>query len=137
MAQTPTSIDDALAKVPDNNTGSVSPRDHRDTIVSLCRALGGIYVSGGSTAQTGITSTPSKFTGFTANSDYYATHITPDYTNNRITVLFDGLYLVCRVAIPGVRCAPPGAIRSLLTAESRIVPRSVRGYRRFVRCGGV
>ena len=93
MADTARSITDVLTTLlADNTEGAISPQDMRDTVTSIALVKGGIYVTGGSTAQTGIGTSFVKFTGFTTNRS--SQNVTPDATNDKLTVLVDGLYSV-------------------------------------------
>ena len=52
-----------------------------------------LYVADGSTAQSGISTTPVKVTGFAANGP--SNDATPDHTNDQITINTGGTYKVC------------------------------------------
>lgn len=92
MADTIRSRAALLTLLADNSTGAISPQDLRDTVVSLHGVYGALYVADGATAQTGITTTPAKLTGFAANGP--SAGATPDHTNDQLTVGTDGVYLV-------------------------------------------
>ncbi len=92
MADTQRTLTAILALLADNTTGDISPQDLRDTIVSILGGYGAIYLHGGSTAQTSISATPAKVTGFASNGISSGT--TPDHANDKITILTAGDYLV-------------------------------------------
>lgn len=92
MADTIRSRTALLALLADNTNGDISAQDMRDVLVSVHGVYGAIYAENGSTAQTGISDTAAKMTGFSANGISSGT--TPDYTNNQITLGSDGIYLV-------------------------------------------
>jgi hypothetical protein len=92
MADTIRTLAALLALLADNTTGDISPQDIRDMLVTVHGVYGGVYVADGSTAQTGIDTTPTKMTGWATNTDSAGT--TPDQANNQITVGTDGVYLV-------------------------------------------
>lgn len=92
MADTVRPRADILALLADNTTGDISEQDHRDSIVSMFGVYGGIRVADGSTAQSGITTTPELFTGFAANG--LSSDMTADHTADSITVGTDGIYFV-------------------------------------------
>ena len=83
-----------LALLPDNTAGDISPQDLRDTVVSLFGVYGCLYTKDGSTAQTGVGTTPAKFTGFA--SDGAANGTTVSNANDKITISSgsDGTFLV-------------------------------------------
>lgn len=92
MADTIRTLTALLALLADNTTGDISPQDIRDMLVSVHGVYGGIYIADGSTAQTGIDTTPTKMTGWTTNAISAGT--TPDQANNEIVVGTDGVYVV-------------------------------------------
>ena len=74
-----------------NSTGSITPallrqvvQDLQDTVLGV---YGAISVAGGSAAQ-GLTTSYAKLTGFAANG--LSSGMTPDHTNDQITVLTAG-----------------------------------------------
>lgn len=79
------STDSRLSKK--NSSGVVSP------IGGGTESYGSIYVSNGSTAQTGIGTSYTKITGFAANGSASG-DVTPDHANDRITVATAGNYEV-------------------------------------------
>jgi len=100
MADTIRDRTDLLALLADNTSRDISPQDMRDVLVSTHGVYGGLYVQDGSTAQTGVDTTPAKMTGFAGNMTAAGT--TPDHTNDQITVLTDGVYLVwCQISFTG------------------------------------
>jgi len=79
----------------DNTTGQISAQDLRDFLVTVLGGYGCITLADGSTAQTGLSATPAKITGF--DTDGPAVGFTVDSTtNNRITVDID---CACEVAL--------------------------------------
>ena len=92
MADTQRTLAALLVLLADNVTGDISPQDMRDLLVSVLGGYGSIFVHGGSTAQTGIKSTPVKLTGFYTNGISSGT--TPDHTTDDITISVAGDYLV-------------------------------------------
>jgi hypothetical protein len=92
MADTIRTLTALLALLADNVTGDISPQDIRDVLVTVHGVYGGIYIQDGSTPQTGIDTTPTKMTGWAANTASAGT--TPDQANNQITVGTDGVYLI-------------------------------------------
>lgn len=92
MAETQRTLAALIALFADNTTGDISPQDLRDFLVSSQGGYGSIYVNGGSTAQTGITGTPAKMTGFATNGISSGT--TPDHGNDLVTVDVSGDYLI-------------------------------------------
>lgn len=83
---------DLLALLADNVIEDISPQDVRDMLVSLFGVYAGIYVADGSTAQTGITTTPELMTGFAA--DGISSDAVPDHTADSITITTAGDYEV-------------------------------------------
>lgn len=81
-----------LALLGDNVTQDINPQDYRDVLVSVHGAVGAISLKKGSTAQGSISTTPVKVTGFDTNGP--GVGITPDHSNDRLTVPVAGLYLV-------------------------------------------
>lgn len=57
---------------------------------SILENFGSIYVADGSTAQTGLDTTPVKLTGFTTNG--VSKGIIPNHTNDTLTVIVTGVY---------------------------------------------
>jgi hypothetical protein len=92
MADTQRTQAALLALLADNITGDISPQDIRDFLVSVSGGYGSIFVHGGVTAQTGITSTPVKMSGFATNGISSGT--VPDNTTDDITISVAGDYLV-------------------------------------------
>ena len=82
-----------LALLADNTSKDISPQDLRDTVVSMFGVWSAIYVADGMIAQTGITTTPVKVSGFTTNVVGKGGMI-PDHTDDSITIPVDGDYLV-------------------------------------------
>jgi hypothetical protein len=97
MADTVRTRAAVLALLADNSSGDISAQDVRDAVVSMFGVYGAIYVADGSTAQTGVTTTPEILTAWAANG--LAVDMTADQANNQITVGTDGVYLIgCQVA---------------------------------------
>ena len=92
MVDTARTRAEILALLADNTAGDISPQDIRDAIVSMFGVSSAIYVADGSVAQTGITTTPAKMTGFTNNLAGVG-GMTPDHTDDSIEVPIDGDYL--------------------------------------------
>lgn len=98
MAQTVRTQADLIAtRLPDGSAGAISPEDVRDFLVSMS-VYGAIYVEDGTTAQTGIGTTPVLVTCFnTAEGvDGTAANVTPAKASNKLTVgtSGDGVYRV-------------------------------------------
>jgi hypothetical protein len=91
MADTRRPKADLLALWADNATQDISPQDGRDFMVTVFGGYAEIRVADGTTAQTGIT-TPVIMTGFDTNGA--SNGLTPDHTNNKITIDIDGVYLL-------------------------------------------
>lgn len=92
MADTERSLTALQSLLANNTTGDISPQDLRDFLVSAFGGYGSIYVTGGSTAQT-VSGTPAKMTGFAANGPS-SSSVTPDHTNDQITVTIAGDYAI-------------------------------------------
>jgi len=92
MADTIRTRSAILSLFADNTSRDISPQDLRDFVVSAHGVYGGIYLLDGSTAQTGISTTPAKMTGWGGN--LAAAGVTPDYTDGSLTVGTDGVYKV-------------------------------------------
>jgi hypothetical protein len=92
MADTQKTLAALITLFADNTSGDISPQDLRDFLVSVFGGYGSIYVNGGSTAQTGISGTPAKMTGFAVNGISSGT--TPDHTSDNITIITAGDYLI-------------------------------------------
>jgi len=100
MADTSRTLAALLALLADNTTGAISPQDLRDALLSCMSGYGSITVLGASAAQTSISATPAKLTGFTANGP--SSQMTVDHTTDTITVGITGVYkLRCQVSFSG------------------------------------
>lgn len=85
MADTPRALSAILALLADNVIGDISPQDLRDAIVSMLGEYAEIYLHDGSTAQTGVTTTPTKMTGFATNGADEG-NLVADAANDQIDV---------------------------------------------------
>jgi hypothetical protein len=74
----------------DNSTGDISPQDLRDLVDSLMGVYGGLRMANNSTGQTVATNTPEVLTEWTSNA--VSNGLTPDYTNDNVTIDYDGVY---------------------------------------------
>ena len=100
MADTRRTRAEILALFADNSIGSISAQDLRDFVVTIMGGYASIKTVDGTTAQTGITATPVKLTTFAVNGT--ANGLTPDHTNDQITIDVDGVYFVeCDVSFSG------------------------------------
>ena len=93
MADTSRTLAAVLALLADNSTGDISPQDIRDAIVSVFANYAAIGVEGGSTAQTSISATPAKVTGFTTDG-LHAGALTHNAANDKLTATVAGTYLI-------------------------------------------
>lgn len=93
MADTARTRAALLTLLADNVSGDISPQDIRDMLVSLFGVWAAIYVADGAVAQTGITTTPTKITGFAVNVAGLG-GMTPDHTDDSVEAPLDGDYLV-------------------------------------------
>lgn len=85
-----TDLDTAYA---DQTSGAIGADDGRDVIASVFGEYGEISIQAASTAQTGISTTPAKVTGWNTNGQ--SDGMTPDHaTDNDISVSVAGLVLV-------------------------------------------
>jgi len=84
MSDTQRSLVALQALLADNNVEAISEQDLRDALVSALGGYGSISVQDGTTAQTGIGTTPSQLGGFAANGPSSGT--TPDQTSSQIAV---------------------------------------------------
>jgi hypothetical protein len=91
MADTSKTLAQILALFANNTSGDISPQDLRDFVVSVMGGYGAIYTDSGSTAQTSISGTPAKVTGFAANG--LSNNATPDHTDDSVQVGIEGIYL--------------------------------------------
>ena len=95
MADTVRTRAEALALLPNNTTGEISPQDVRDVVVSLFGNYGEIGVTGG--VQNQVTnSTPGVFdkvTLYAANGIEQGS-VSPDPDNDQVTLTVAGTYLV-------------------------------------------
>jgi len=85
MADTPRNITDLLALLADNVGQDISPQDLRDFLVSVLGEYAQIYVHDGATAQSGITTTPVKMTGWATDGDDEG-NLDADAASDRINV---------------------------------------------------
>ena len=75
---------------------------------------GGLELTDGSTAQTGVDATPAVMTGWAANSD--ANDVVPDHTTDTITITTAGVYYInAQVSFSGTVNAQITAERAFLT----------------------
>lgn len=81
-----------LALIANNSSRNISGLDMQDALVSVFGPVAAIYVADGSTAQTGITTTPELMTGFAA--DGLGVDAVPDHTIDGITINTDGNYFL-------------------------------------------
>lgn len=86
MVDTVRTLAQLQALLADNATGDISPQDLRDFLVSVLGVYGSVYVLDGAAAQIPGVS-PVKLTAFANNG--VASGITPDHTNDRLTVDVD------------------------------------------------
>jgi len=106
------------------NTGIV-----KDSSAGVEARYASIYVSDGSTAQTGVSTTPAKVTGFAANGP--ANDDTPDHTNDQITVGTTGVKKV------NFQASFSGTVSTTFTFKLRIdAVESVLGCTRVLGTGG-
>lgn len=77
---------------PDGTSVNVKKSVFAELLVAQTHASGELYTDGGSTAQTGLGTTPELFTGFAVNG--HSDNMTPDHTADSITVLEDGEYAI-------------------------------------------
>lgn len=95
MADTQRTLSAILTLLADNTAQAISAQDLRDAIVSVFANYGMIYVHGGSTAQSGVT-TSVVMDGFQndgANGPS-AGCVTVDKDTSKLTAGVDGVYLV-------------------------------------------
>ena len=92
MADTVKTRAELITLLADNVSGDISPQIIRDMLVSIFGVWSGLYVADGAVAQTGITTTPVKMSGFT-NNVIGVGGMTPDHTDDSIAVPVDGNYL--------------------------------------------
>lgn len=118
-----------LTLLADNTSRDISPQDLRDMLVSVHGVYGGLYVQDGSTAQTGVDTTPTKMTGWAGNLPAAGT--TPDHTDDSITIGTDGIYIaLCQVSFSGT-------ISVTFEAHLRIDDvEQVEGFHRKLGTGG-
>jgi len=85
-----------LSLYADNSTQNISPQDLRDGIVSVMGVLAHLYVTGNSTAQTGIGTSYVTVDWGNGGGDGDDDNAASDYANDRIEVgsLGDGVYLL-------------------------------------------
>lgn len=90
----PTTLAEALALLPDNNTGLISEQDMRDVVTFLAGALptGGVINNGVTTVLGAIGVTPTVISGWTADGYVRGTEVTPAFATNRIKVITAGDY---------------------------------------------
>ncbi len=88
MADTPKSVADLIAGLP-STPGGCSAQSLRDLVVSALGIYGSISVLDGSTQQDNP-DTGAKLTCFAANGS--ASGVTPDHTDDSLTVLVAGVY---------------------------------------------
>lgn len=91
MVDTVRTTAELLTLFADNTTGEISPQDLRDFVVSA-GVYGSLYITGGSTAQTGIGTTATKVTAFTASGD--SANVTVSVADDRITLDNEGVYQI-------------------------------------------
>jgi hypothetical protein len=92
MADTARSLPELQSLLADNELGNISAQDLRDMLVSVLGCYGSISVTGGTTAQGSLGTTPVKLTPFDTDGD--ADNMTPDSANDQIQVALAGKYLV-------------------------------------------
>jgi len=93
MADTKRSLADLITLLTSATPGDISAQDLRDFLVSAFSGYGFISVLAGSTAQGSLSGTPAKLTCFAANG-VASSDVTPDHTNDQITVGVAGDYAV-------------------------------------------
>jgi len=76
----------------DNTSGAITPSDLRDFLDTCLGGYGGIKIENNSTGQVLVATTPEILTEWTANG--IADGFTPDFANDKITVLNAGDYSV-------------------------------------------
>ncbi len=101
MVDTAQTKADLITAFADNATHDIAEQNLRDLLVSIMGGYGHIAVVNGSTAQTGISSTPAKLTCWTTNE--LSDNTTPDQANNEIVVGITGVYMV------GLNCSFSGS----------------------------
>lgn len=100
MADTRRSKADLLTLFADNAIGAISPQDLRDLVVTVMGGYGSLKTVDGSTAQTGIGTTPVLLTQWDTNGINVG--ITPDHTTDSLTVDIDGVYDInCDISFSG------------------------------------
>lgn len=101
MANTRRTKAELLALIADNATGNISAQDVRDFLVTVMGGYASLKTIDGSTAQTGIGTTPVLFTQWDTNGDFNG--LLPDHiTGNDITIDIAGVYhLNCAVSFAG------------------------------------
>jgi hypothetical protein len=91
-----------LVYIVDDPAGS--PEGKKITLANLVASFleyGGLYTDDGIVTQSGITTTPEKLTLF-ANNGESSANVTPDHTNDQITLADAGKYLLfCQLAFSG------------------------------------
>lgn len=93
MADTKRSLSDLLTLFADNTSGQISPQDFRDGVVSWFGCYGEMQVTDGATAQSSLSSTPAKMTGW--DTDGVSSGVVADSTtDNDLTVPVAGNYRV-------------------------------------------
>jgi hypothetical protein len=93
MADTQRDLAALQALLADNTSGDISPQDVRDFLVTVFGCYGEMQVTDGSTAQSSLSSTPAKMTGF--DTDGVSNGITPDSTtDNDLNVPLAGKYRI-------------------------------------------
>ena len=93
MADTGRTLAALQALLADNTAGAISPQDLRDALVSCLGCYGEMYVTGGSTAQTGIGTAAVDITAFTTAGASEQTTVDV-VTGDTITVTVGGVYLL-------------------------------------------
>jgi hypothetical protein len=99
------STDSRLSKK--NTSGTVLP------IAGGTLSYGGIYVSNGSTAQTGIGTSYTKITGFTTNAPS-TSDITPDHTTDSVTIAIAGMHVI------HLQCSFSGSANTTFTVSMAV-----------------
>ena len=100
MADTRRTKAELLALWADNSIGDISAQDGRDLIVTLLGGYTSILTVDGTTAQTGISTTPTLLTQWDTNG--LADGLTPAHTTDSITIDVAGVYDIdCDISFSG------------------------------------
>lgn len=93
MADTQRDLAALQALLADNTSGDISPQDVRDMLVTVLGVYGEMLITDGATAQSSLSGTPAKMTGW--DTDGVNNGVTPDSTtDNDLTITVTGKYLI-------------------------------------------